>query len=87
MMRKILFAIPIMLMLMGASCQTKPDMNNYPPNTLVECPQLKETVLAANAQGISLGEFYLDDGKLVKQYADCATIHNELIRFIKQQQK
>ena len=84
---KLYYVIPILLLLMGASCSpTKPDGVDYPLNTLVECPELKEIVIEADASGVDLGEFYVHDGKVVKQYADCASIHNELVRFIKQEQ-
>lgn len=86
---KLYYAIPILLMLMGASCQRKPDVEEpkYPANTLVECPELKEFVIDQQIDGVLLEKYYLEKSGLNKQYADCATIHNELVRFIKQQQK
>lgn len=85
---KLHYLIPVLFLLMGASCsKTKPESVSYPLNTLVECPELQEIVMEADATGITLGEFYLHEGKVIKQYADCATIHNELVRFIKKQQK
>lgn len=83
---KIIYAIPVLLMLSGASCQTKVDMPDYPANTLIECPEIQKLVVDAQANGVPLKDYYLAKSELNKQYADCATIHNELVRFIKEQQ-
>jgi hypothetical protein len=83
---KLYYAIPVLLMLMGASCQVKVDSPNYPANTLVECPEIQKLVVDAQSKGVTLKDYYLAKSELNKQYADCATIHNELVRFIKEQQ-
>ena len=83
---KLYYAFPILLMLMGSSCQTKVDPPNYPANTLVECPEIQKLVVDAQSKGVTLKDYYLAKSELNKQYADCATIHNELVRFIKEQQ-
>lgn len=87
-----LFALPIMLMLAGASCQTKPDSDagdlpEFPANTLTECPELEMLVVDAALDGVQLKGFYIDGNSTDKQYADCATIHNQLVRFIKSEQE
>ena len=86
---KLWYIIPVLLFAMGASCERKPtiEMPKYPANLLVECPELKPLVLDEAINGIALGEYYKNNIADNKQYADCATIHNELVRFIKQQQK
>ena len=83
------YLIPILLLTMGASCQKKPDIQTpkYPANLLVECPELKQLVIDEKIGGITLGEYYKSKIAENKQYADCATIHNELVRFIKKQQE
>lgn len=87
-----LMSLPIMLMLAGASCQPRPDVDagadpEYPANTLTECPELTALVVDAKIDGVQLREFYLDSNNTDKLYADCATIHNELVRFIKSEQE
>ena len=88
-----LFGIPVILMLMGSSCSpTRPDIGagadpEYPANTLTECPGLTALVVDSGIDGVKLREFYLDSNSVDKQYADCATIHNELVRFIKSEQE
>ena len=83
---KPIYMLPLLIALAGASCQTKVDAPDYPANTLVECPEIKKLVVDAQAAGVPLKDYYLAKGELNKQYADCATIHNELVRFIKKQQ-
>ena len=87
---KILYAIPVLLMLAGASCEHRSEQlppPNYPPNTLTLCPEIQQLVYDEKLNGIQLGEFYKEKLDLNKQYADCATIHNALVKFIKQQQE
>lgn len=83
---KLYYILPILLMLAGASCQPRVDAPDYPENTLVECPEIKELVIDAEKQGVPLKGYYFAKGDLNTQYADCATIHNKLVRFIKEQQ-
>ena len=83
---KIVYLVPLLIAVAGASCQTKVNLPNYPANTLVECPELELLVIDAESKGVSLKNYYLDSSRADKQYADCATIHNELVRFIKKQQ-
>lgn len=90
--KHVLFALPMLLLLAGASCSpTKPNTDagalpEFPPNTLVECPELVQLITDATIDGVRLKDFYVDSNSTDKQYADCASIHNELVRFIKLEQ-
>jgi len=87
-MKKLLMIIAL-VPLMGASCERRPTIEppKYPANALVECPELQQLVIDEKIDGTTLRDYYIDRTNLNKQYADCATIHNELVRFIKTQQK
>tara|TARA_R110000868_G_scaffold372012_1_gene635793 strand:- start:1119 stop:1397 length:279 start_codon:yes stop_codon:yes gene_type:complete len=85
---KQLLILPVLLLLGGCPVATNPfvKMPDYPPTVLQECKELEQTVIDATADGVSLEVFYKEKIALNKQYADCASMHNELIRFIKKQQ-
>lgn len=91
--KHLLFALPILMMLAGSSCSpTRPDADagalpEFPPNTLTECPELALLITDAEIDGILLKNFYIAGNDEDKQYADCATIHNQLVRFIKAEQE
>ena len=85
---KQLLILPVLLLLGGCPAATNPFVNmpDYPPNVLQECKELEQTAIDATADGVSLEVFYKEKMSLNKQYADCASMHNELIRFIKKEQ-
>lgn len=86
-MKKLLW-IPLLLIVSGfTSCGgTRSTSVNFPPNTLVECPEIKKLIIDEKVDGVRLKDYYIARGELNSQYADCATIHNELVRFIKSEQ-
>lgn len=80
--RTIIAAILMTLVLAGASCERRTDIDNgvdIDPSLLVSCPPLP---LVDVQEAMSMGVLYLEYSKLQTQYIECAIRNDCLIEAV-----